>query len=244
VKNVVIFTGAGISAESGIKTFRDYDGLWENFKVEDVATPEGFFNNPQMVWKFYKDRHDQLTSIEPNKAHKSITSFQESIKDNDEYRVVVITQNIDRLHQTSGTKNVIELHGNLHDVKCSCCDYVESTQIYWEHSVIPNCPRCGEYLRPDVVWFGENLDHWKYKRATTAIENCSDIIVIGTSCNVYPAFSLVEHAVSLGANLYECNLEKATNKIEECVYVQGKATETVPKLLSTIYLKTIFGWKE
>ena len=240
-KNIIIFTGAGVSAESGIQTFRNSDGLWENHRIEDVATPSGFVLNPQLVWDFYKSRHDQLSEVGPNAAHYAISAFQKMFEFSDEYNVIVITQNVDRLHHESGSVGIIELHGNLHDVKCSYCDYIDDSREFWDEVDIPKCPECGENLRPNIVWFFEPLDENDVKDAMTFAKNCSDIIVIGTSCGVYPAFSIVERAHLYGAKVYECNLDQINTKFKNYEFVGGNSSETVPKLLSTIYLEKTYN---
>lgn len=232
MKNIIIFTGAGISKDSGIKTFRESDGLWENYKIEDVATLDGFKKSPQLVWDFYKSRYDELAIIKPNAAHLAITKFQQDIKG---YNVHIVTQNIDRLHSEAQSENVIELHGNLYDVKCSSCSFIDSSREYWKHSTIPSCPSCGEYLRPNIVWFGEDLSVSNLTPAMKLAKDCSHVIVIGTSCQVYPAFSIVERCQKIFSKVYECNIKQEIARSHQ--YLEGSASETVPELLSLLTME-------
>lgn len=226
-KNVLIFTGAGISADSGIPTFRDNNGLWENYKIEDVATPNGFHKNPQLVWDFYKQRHDQLKDIIPNAAHHAIPVLEQQLSELG-YKTTIITQNIDRLHQAAGSY-VYELHGNLHDVKCSQCNFVDYTLKFWENVEIPHCPICNSYLRPNVVWFGEIPNQEAYYIGSDTAENCAALLIIGTSLQVQPAAGLAYRAKQLGAYTIECNLVQHY-KIYDTSYkfLRGNAIDTVP----------------
>lgn len=179
---VIVLTGAGISAESGIKTFRDADGLWEGHDVKEVATPEGWQSNPELVQDFYNQRRAQLSEVKPNQAHYSITKLQESFK------TVVITQNVDNLHEEAGNNNVIHLHGELTKVRCVSCHTVQE----WKGNLSLNdkCS-CGYQLRPHIVWFGEAVP-----KLEVAIKECLDsnvAIIVGTSMQVYPAASLISY---------------------------------------------------
>ena len=240
-KTIIISTGAGISADSGISTFRDSDGLWEKHKVEDVATLSGFNRNPQLVWDFYKARHDQLFSVKPNDAHIAISKFQ-TRAENLGYNVVLLTQNVDRLHHAAGSINAHEIHGNLHDVKCSFCDFVDDTQKYWESIEIPECPKCQALLRPNIVWFGEMPDQNAYYAVSDKIVDCAVLLVVGTSCQVQPAAGLVYRAAQLRAHVYECNLERAIfNAYDNYHMRRGRASITVPEVCNTIYNKLLSG---
>lgn len=201
--NVVVLTGAGISAESGIQTFRSSDGLWEEHRVEDVATPEGFARNPQLVQCFYNERRRQLQqdNIQPNPAHFVLAKLEELLGDN----FLLVTQNIDNLHERAGSKRVVHMHGELLKVRCSCSNQV----LEWKGDLSPNdhchCCQFPQPLRPHIVWFGEmplGMD-----KIYQSIEQATIFIAIGTSGHVYPAAGFVHEAKLNGAHTVELNLE-------------------------------------
>lgn len=236
---VLVFTGAGVSADSGVLTFRDNGGFWGKYKAEDVATLEAFNKNPQLVWGFYKMRHDELMSTLPNEAHHAIAKLECIVKAQG-FEFILVTQNVDRLHQKAGSKEVFELHGNLHDIKCSSCDFIASgknAEIYWALPKIPKCPACSGHLRPDIVWFGEIPDETSYSKAMEAVEHCHSVLVVGTSLNVYPAANIANKAAIMGAMTYESNLssEMNTGNFENYHFVKGRAAVTVPEICSTIH---------
>jgi len=224
---IVILTGAGISAESGIKTFRDHDGLWEGHDVHEVATPEGWNKNPPLVLDFYNQRRAQLLEVEPNKAHFIINELQ------DQHEVVVITQNVDDLHEKAGNQKVIHLHGELNKVRCTICAKVQR----WEVSLnIGDHCECDGQLRPHIVWFGEAVPMLE-----KAVIECSDAhvaIVVGTSMQVYPAAGLVGY-LPLDCKLYyvdpkpSINYELAQMKSRLQVFDET-ATEGLPKVVEII----------
>ena len=182
MKNIVVLTGAGMSAESGIATFRDADGLWEGHDVMEVATPEGFYNNPELVLGFYNQRRAQLKEVQPNKGHKQLKHLEEK------YNVQIITQNVDDLHERAGSTNVLHLHGELRKVKST----VNPNLIYnWEDDLFLG-DLCEEksQLRPDIVWFGEAVP--MIDDAIKIVENADVLVIIGTSMQVYPAASLID----------------------------------------------------
>lgn len=194
-KKLVVLTGAGVSAESGISTFRDSDGLWENHNVEDVATIDGWYRNPAMVLEFYNERRLQLSAVKPNAAHYAIASLE------DDYDVTVVTQNVDNLHERAGSTRIIHLHGELTKVRPeNCCNemdgFSESTVFDIGHDVInvgdlaPN----GAQLRPHIVWFGEAVP--KIDAAIDAVEAADIVLIVGTSLQVYPAAGLYRYAGS------------------------------------------------
>lgn len=181
-QRVVVFTGACVSAESGIPTFRDkLDGLWSKFSAEELACAEGFKANPELVWKWYAWRRKMIAEAEPNPAHQAIARLQTLIPE-----FTLITQNVDGLHQRAGSKNVIELHGNIHRFRCFEEDIVIE-QCDETNEVPPRCSHCGGMLRPDVTWFGEALSGDSYSVAKEAVRNCTLLFSIGTSSLVYPA---------------------------------------------------------
>ncbi|EMA4136558.1 NAD-dependent protein deacylase [Cronobacter turicensis] len=227
---VVVLTGAGISAESGIRTFRAADGLWEEHRVEDVATPEGFARNPQLVQEFYNARRRQLQQpeIKPNAAHLALARLEEAFGD----RFLLVTQNIDNLHERAGNKNVVHMHGELLKVRCS-----QSGQVLeWTGDVTPgdkcHCCQFPAPLRPHVVWFGEmplGMD-----RIYEALARADVFIAIGTSGHVYPAAGFVHEAKLQGAHTVELNLEPSQigSEFEEKHY--GLASQVVPEYVEKL----------
>jgi NAD-dependent deacetylase len=230
--NIVILTGAGISAESGIATFRDSGGLWENHKIEDVATPEGFRKNPALVHKFYNLRRQNLAAVEPNEAHFALARLEKELKG----KVHVVTQNVDDLHERAGSEKLIHMHGELLKMRCTACDNViSSNEDFNTDSICPKCERTGT-LRPDIVWFGEMP--MQMKEIGRLLHVCDLFISVGTSGNVYPAAGFVQQVVSVGkAHTVELNLEKSQGAsfFEEGIY--GKASEIVPAYVEQILRK-------
>lgn len=196
---VVVLTGAGISAESGVPTFRDADGLWEGHRVEDVATPEAFEAEPDVVHHFYDARRRALGTVEPNAAHRALADL-ESHLGND---LFVVTQNVDDLHERAGSAQVLHMHGELRSARCTTC----GERHRWEEALVhrPPCPRCGTpTLRPDVVWFGERP--YGMDEIETALSEADHFVSIGTSGEVYPAAGFVQMAKAFGAHTLELNL--------------------------------------
>jgi NAD-dependent deacetylase len=193
MKKIVVLTGAGMSAESGLKTFRDSDGLWENHNVYDVATPEAWERDPEMVLKFYNDRRKQVRVAEPNKAHVALGKLEQK------YNVSIITQNIDDLHERAGSTHVIHLHGEVNKARSS----VESGLVYeldhWEMKMGDTCEK-GSQLRPHIVWFGEAVP--MIEKAIPIVEMADVVMVIGTSLSVYPAAGLLNYATSSSQKYY------------------------------------------
>ena len=197
---IVILTGAGISAESGIDTFRSAGGLWEQHRVEDVATPEGFARNPDLVLGFYDMRREALARVEPNPAHAALARLEREFRGH----LLLVTQNVDDLHERGGSGRVLHMHGELKSALCTACE----TRSRWETSMLerPPCPVCrAPTLRPDVVWFGEMP--YQMGRIYRAIEACDLFVSIGTSGAVYPAAGFVQEARAAGARTLELNLE-------------------------------------
>ncbi|GAB3100597.1 NAD-dependent protein deacylase [Aestuariicella hydrocarbonica] len=227
--NIVVLTGAGISAESGIRTFRAADGLWEEHRVEDVATPEAFSRNPQLVQRFYNQRRAHLLNgIRPNAGHRALAEFENHHPGS----FTLITQNIDHLHEQAGSKNPLHMHGELLKVRCA------STQKLFpcreDIEVERPCPCCqipGQ-LRPHVVWFGEMPLYMD--EIDAALEQCDLFISIGTSGNVYPAAGFFQMAKRAGAHTVELNLEPSSNgsHFDEAHY--GPASEIVPEYFATL----------
>ncbi|XP_016913637.1 NAD-dependent protein deacylase sirtuin-5, mitochondrial [Apis cerana] len=249
-KNVLILTGSGISAESGIPTFRGAGGFWRKYPAENLATPIAFAENPSLVWEFYEYRRRVALEAKPNKAHEAIAIFQDRYLKEGK-NVTIITQNIDELHQRAGAKNVVELHGSLFKTRCTFChEVVKNTNIPICPALkgkgspdpnimssdipkedLPHCQKCKNILRPHIVWFGENLDDYIMQQAHIAVENCDVCLVIGTSSIVYPAAMFAPYVAQHGIPVAEFNLETtpATSYFE--YHFQGPCTVTVPEAL-------------
>ena len=233
---MVILTGAGISAESGIKTFREAGGLWENHPIEAVATPQGFANNPRLVWQFYHARREQLKTVSPNPAHHALAQLQQTLGPDD---VFLVTQNVDDLHQRGGSapQAVLHMHGELRKVRCRRCGTVTETDAPMlpdPEGPLPTCfdTACGGALRPHIVWFGEvpfGMDDIAAKLAT-----CSMFVAIGTSGVVYPAAGFLAAAKHQGATTLGFNLEPPENAELFDYFVQGPAGQTLPDWVDTV----------
>jgi len=228
--NIVILTGAGISAESGIQTFRAADGLWENCRVEDVATPEGFIADPDFVQDFYNQRRRKLqeTSIQPNAAHFALAALQSKFSGH----LTLITQNIDDLHERSGSHDVIHMHGELLKVRCTVSGNVVTHSGDIVTGDLCHCCAIPAQLRPHIVWFGEMP--LEMERIESALQGADLFIAIGTSGNVYPAAGFVQLASMYGAHTLEINLEPSAveNNFAEKRY--GKASVQVPALIAEL----------
>lgn len=222
IRNIVILTGAGISAESGVDTFRSAGGLWEQHRVEDVATPEGFARDPDLVLNFYDARRAALRNVEPNAAHRALGRLEREW----DGRLLLVTQNVDDLHERGGATKVLHMHGELGSALCGQCD----SRHRWESSLIdrPPCPTCGtSALRPDVVWFGE----MPYQMDTiyAALGQADLFVSIGTSGAVYPAAGFVQEAKAAGAATLELNLEPSEGSHWFDETRHGPAGELVPE---------------
>ena len=225
MKNVVVFTGAGISAESGVKTFRDDDGLWRNYRFEEVASPTAWHSDPELVLEFYNIRRKQLLEVSPNPAHLALVKLEEKFK------VQIITQNVDDLHERAGSKNVFHLHGEIRKSRST----VDPELIYniegWELKLGDTCEK-GSQLRPHVVWFGEQVDHFS---AATGIAAKADIfIVIGTSLVVYPAAGLIDFVPDLAPKYLIDPKAKTPWGIQNLTVIQEKAGKGVPELFESL----------
>ncbi|MBM3617087.1 MAG: NAD-dependent deacylase [Alphaproteobacteria bacterium] len=223
-KNLFILTGAGISAESGLRTFRDGDGLWENHRIEDVATPEAFARNPVLVQRFYNARRAQLREVEPNAAHRALAELEKLW----EGEFTLVTQNVDDLHERGGSKNPIHMHGELRKARC-----LHSDEIFpWDEDINDTlacacCDTAGT-LRPHIVWFGEMPLFMEDIYA--ALRRCDIFIAIGTSGQVYPAAGFSMEARRSGAWTIECNLVSSDSPVFETV-LEDKATLTLPRIV-------------
>lgn len=228
---LVVLTGAGISAESGVKTFRDNDGLWENQRVEDVATPEAFQEDPQRVWRFYDQRRKQLKKVSPNPAHKALALLEERLGSD---RFLLVTQNVDDLHERGGSQNLVHMHGELLKIRCIQCRQVTHTDgdiLDGTEDGIPRCP-CGGMLRPHIVWFGEVP--FQIERIQTYLSQCTHFLSIGTSGVVYPAAGFLLWAKQVNATTYGINLEPPENHALFDRFYQGKAGEVLPQWVESL----------
>jgi len=226
-KSCLVLTGAGVSAESGLQTFRGMQGLWDDFNPQELATPEAFACDPKKVWEWYQWRREKLPLVQPNPGHLAIAEMEKYFKN-----FLLVTQNIDGLHQRAGSVNVVELHGNLNRNKCSRCGSMIDN-LPKSDEVPPRCS-CGGRIRPDVVWFGEMLPEAVLKKAWQMAEMADLFFSVGTSSVVQPAASLGIVARNNGAVLVEVNLEKTElSGIFEHVFL-GKAGQIMPSLLDEI----------
>ncbi|MBV1863974.1 MAG: NAD-dependent deacylase [Rhodobacteraceae bacterium] len=227
VENIVILTGAGISAESGLGTFRDAGGLWEQYPLEQVATPEGFARNPALVHDFYNARRKNCAEAEPNPAHFALADLERNFKGS----VLIVTQNVDDLHERAGSQNILHMHGEMGKAKCHICDY------HWhsppELFAKTPCPSCTKpATRPDIVWFGEMPYHMV--KIELYLQDADLFVSIGTSGNVYPAAGFVQQARLAGAQTLELNLEPSQGASNFHAARNGPASEVVPQWVGEI----------
>ncbi|MGL6072690.1 MAG: SIR2 family NAD-dependent protein deacylase [Fimbriiglobus sp.] len=230
-KRVCVLSGAGVSAESGVPTFRASDGLWEGHKIEDVATPMGFEANPALVWQFYNARRVNVSKVKPNPGHHALMVMEAKLGDG----FTIATQNVDGLHQMAGSANVLELHGCLRETRCMKCKAIENRGLT-DLGDKPLCPSCGGRLRPNIVWFHESLPTETWRKAEDAAEECEAFMVVGTSAVVYPAAGLVHTAKRAGAKVLEFNLTKTDASSYADIGVYGPSGETLSAVRAAL------GW--
>jgi len=225
---LVVLTGAGMSAESGLRTFRGADGLWENHHVEDVATPEGWARDPQLVLRFYNERRRQMWQAKPNAGHLALAQLERY------FDVRIITQNVDNLHEAAGSKNIIEYHGNAAWLICPRCRHRDPLDLTQHQGSPPYC-FCGTLMKPDVIMFGEVIPSQALVESARYAETCDVMLVVGTSAQVYPAARLPVLAKQQGAYIIEANTEltEFSNSITDA-FLHGRAGETLPRLVETI----------
>jgi len=227
--SILIFTGAGISAESGIETFRGKGGLWNKMQPEELASFRGFIKNPNLVWEWYQYRRKIVHETAPNPGHYAIAELEKYYKS-----VSVVTQNVDNLHNRAGSTNVLELHGNIERNFCVDCNTFFGVEEFHSVNEAPKCPKCGGMIRPDVVWFGENLPEGVFERAT-ALARASDIcFIVGTSAVVYPAAYIPITAKNSGAYLVEINIEPTEITHSVDLSIIGKSGELLPEIIKTV----------
>jgi NAD-dependent deacetylase len=229
-RSVAVLTGAGVSAESGVPTFRDAQtGLWAQFDPQKLATPDAFRRNPKLVWDWYAWRRKLVAKAEPNAGHRALAVLEGRVSD-----FVLITQNVDGLHRRAGSRNVVELHGNIGRVKCS----LENTIVeHWTEvgDEVPRCAGCGALLRPDVVWFEETLPPDALQAAEDAARRCQILLVVGTSAEVYPAAALPDYAKSAGATIVEINPNPTPLSAVADYVLRAPAGAVLPALIAAAW---------
>jgi NAD-dependent deacetylase len=223
-RSITVITGAGVSAESGIATYRDADGLWNQYRAQDFSSVDTFYKDPKRVWDWYKERRRVMAAAEPNAAHKALAELEQK-----SMQFMVLTQNIDGLHQRAGTDNIVELHGSVWRLRCTNC------LNEWENKAelpdgIPQCWSCHSLARPAVVWFNESLKPSEWERAMRA-SYCDTLLVVGTSALVNPVASLPDIAFKNQARIIEINLEKTPISDLATVSIQAKAGEVLPEIV-------------
>ena len=224
--NVVVLTGAGMSAESGVSTFRGEDGIWKKFKPEELANFDAFIRNPDLVWEWYKHRKQVISTIQPNAGHYALAEMEHRHK-----RFTIITQNIDNLHRRAGSTSINELHGNIERNYCiGCGKYFPNGEILRQDHT-PRCTSCNGLVRPDVVWFGESLPVDEWNASVEAAGRADVFFSIGTSAIVYPAASLPTIAKKAGAYLVEINIERTDLSWQADEVLLGKSGKILPRIV-------------
>jgi len=224
LKSLLVLTGAGVSQESGIPTFRGEEGLWKNYNPQELATPYAFEKNPKLVWEWYNFRREIILKAKPNPAHFGIKKLEDIIPE-----FLLVTQNVDDLHKEAGSKKILELHGNIFRTRCTKCNRKEfKKEILRE--IPPKCKDCGGLLRPDVVWFGESIDEEIFSKVLDFSLKCEAILVVGTSAVVYPAASIPFIFKNNGGKVFEINLEPTQISEIADISIFGKAGEIFQKL--------------
>jgi NAD-dependent deacetylase len=229
-RRVVVLTGAGVSQESGLRTFRDTQtGLWSHYKPNELASPEAFRRDPKLVWDWYAWRREAVKAVRPNPGHYALVEMERRVP-----QFTLITQNVDGLHLMAGSQHVLQLHGNIQRVRCADC--YTFTEVWDDDSEsVPRCKVCGGLLRPDVVWFGEALPRDQLEAAVEAARSCDLFYSIGTSGVVQPAASLGFAAHNRGAVVVEINMEPTPLTPKANYFLQGKSGEILPQLVDAIW---------
>jgi len=227
-KSIAVITGAGISAESGVPTFRGADGLWKKYRAEELATPYAFKKDPKLVWEWYDWRRGLISKTSPNKGHLAIAEMESLIKD-----FTLITQNVDGLHRSAGSKNIIEIHGNLWRVKCIDHGHISYNMDVPLKEIPPHC-HCGSIVRPDVVWFGESLSQSDINNSYDALRRAEILLVVGTSGIVQPVASFPHVAKEAGALVVEINIEKTPITALADYTLLGPSGEVLPLIVDSI----------
>jgi len=223
--SITVLTGAGISAESGIPTFRGEDGLWRKFRSEELATQDAFQRDPKLVWEWYDWRRGLVKEAMPNPGHYALVNLE-----NEKTNFTLVTQNIDGLHQLTGNRNIIEMHGNLWQIRCTSCGVVEENHDVPLKEIHPKCKNCDALGRPNVVWFGEMIPMSIIDNILIAIDKCQVMLIVGTSGIVEPAASMGLVAKHTGKTVIEVNLETTPNSSHYDISILGKSGEILPML--------------
>ena len=226
-RHVLVLTGSGVSAESGVPTFREaQSGLWAQFDPHELATPDAFARDPELVWRWYRWRRELVSGVDPNAGHFALAELQRLVN-----RLTLITQNVDGLHQKAGSSDVVEFHGSLFATRC----FVEGTVSEDDDgSPVPRCGVCGGHLRPGVVWFGESIPEAALRTAATAATDCDVFLSIGTSSLVWPAAGLADAAARSGATIIEINTDPTPLSAQSHFAIQGKSGEVLPELVNCL----------
>ncbi len=225
---LLVLTGAGISAESGIPTFRGKDGLWNRYDPQDLATPEALARNPRLVWQWYNWRRSLILKAQPNPGHRAIVALEQRFGD----RFLLVTQNVDGLHTRAGSQRLVELHGNIFRERCTRCGFERYHEaVYPEEALPPSCPQCGGLLRPGVVFFGEPLPEEALRRAFAAAQRADTALVVGTSAVVYPAATLPYEVRNHGGRLLEVNPQATPLTPLAEVSLRAPAGKVLPELV-------------
>lgn len=228
-QRVAVLTGAGISAESGVPTFRDAQtGLWAQFDPLELATPAAFARDPKRVWDWYAWRRALVAKAEPNAGHRALVDIERRVPE-----FLLITQNVDGLHRRAGSRSIVELHGNIARVRCSRENTI--VEDWTDDDPVPRCPRCGALLRPDVVWFEEMLPEAALSAAEDAVHRCDILLVVGTSAEVYPAAALPQRAQSAGAAVLEINPNATPLSARADYVLRGAAGALLPALVDAVW---------
>lgn len=222
-ERVAVLTGAGISAESGIPTFRGAGGLWRNFRPEELATPEAFTRNPELVWEWYMWRRGLIAEAQPNPGHRALSQWERHVA-----AFTLITQNVDGLHDRAGSRRTLKIHGDIWLSRCTACSYQRMDRNA-EYAGPPRCPECEALLRPGVVWFGEPLPRLVWDEAERAVHDCQLLVVAGTSAQVYPAAGLISQS---RAPVIEINIEDTPCTSSVTVALRGNCGDVLPQLLA------------
>jgi NAD-dependent deacetylase len=225
-RSVAVLTGAGVSAESGVPTFRGADGLWKRHRAESLATPEAFARDPKLVWEWYDWRRAVLSGVKPNAGHYALAELEKRTPN-----FTLITQNVDGLHEVAGSRNILRVHGSIWILRCLQCGREEEDRRAPLPEIPPRCT-CGGMLRPGVVWFGEALPTQVWRAAEAAARSCDLLLVIGTSALVYPAAGLAHLAKSSGARIVEINLAETPLSREIDEFLLGPSGELLPRLIA------------
>ena len=229
-RHVCVLTGAGVSAESGVPTFRDaQEGLWSKYRPEELATPDAFLADPVLIWRWYRWRRDQVAAAEPNPGHHALAELAELVP-----RLTLVTQNVDNLHQRAGSRNVIEFHGNIFADRCFADGSLQVADE--DNTAVPVCPECGSNLRPGVVWFGEAIPERALNESCAAAADCDVFLSVGTSSLVFPAAGLAELANEHGAMVVEINPNSTALSAGFDFALAGNSGTVLPELVRSMAL--------